>query len=452
MRLRLLAVAPLALLAGLVLSPRPDAFAGPPVTGYPDSIAALGDSITRATNSQLFGDNVENSWATGASPAVDPYYARLLAAHPPIAGNRYNDAVAGARMTHLDGQAAAAVSQGAELVFIFMGSNDVCTSSEASMTSVATFQAQFEAALATLSAGLPDSRLAVLSIPDIYNLWAILKDNATARGVWDFADICQSMLVNPLSTAPADVQRRANVRQRNIEYNDVLHDVCAQYAHCKFDDYLGFNTAFTPAHVSDLDYFHPSIAGQALIAQLAWDSAFDFSDVTPPVSGSMGAAASGGAMVSLSASDASGVNGIEYQAGGPWQTATAPFFTAEGTLLTWRAVDANGNSEASHSCRVGTWSWPAADDDCDGYATAHELNLGTEPADACGFTAGGTTPSENWPPDLVPTNTITIQDVLAMKPVFNGVSPRLDFVPSGGTVTIQDVLSLKPFFNKTCTP
>jgi alpha-tubulin suppressor-like RCC1 family protein len=91
------------------------------------------------------------------------------------------------------------------------------------------------------------------------------------------------------------------------------------------------------------------------------------------------------------------------------------------------------------------------DFDCDGFAGSHEGLLGTDPNDPCGFIAGGGTPSETWPPDLLPTNTITIQDVLALKPVFGGSSARHDLVTSG-TITIQDVLAIKPYFGKSCTP
>jgi hypothetical protein len=98
------------------------------------------------------------------------------------------------------------------------------------------------------------------------------------------------------------------------------------------------------------------------------------------------------------------------------------------------------------------WLVPMGDSDCDGYTGSHEMALGTDPGDSCGFIAGGMTPSESWPPDFVPTNVVNIQDVLAMKPVFNGTSARHDLVPSSGTINIQDVLSIKPFFNRTCTP
>jgi hypothetical protein len=98
---------------------------------------------------------------------------------------------------------------------------------------------------------------------------------------------------------------------------------------------------------------------------------------------------------------------------------------------------------------------PAGDADCDGFTGTAETTYGTDPNDPCGFIAGGGTPSESWPPDLLASNTITIQDVLALKPVFGqGVPPasaRYDILISGA-ITIQDVLALKPYFGKSCVP
>jgi len=251
------------------------ALAEPEAAGWPDSMAALGDSITQAANSSGIGDQPQNSWSTGTNAVVDSVYLRILSQNPGISGNNFNDSVSGARMTHLDGQAASAVSQGVELVTILIGANDVCTDTEASMTPVATFQAQFETAMATLSSGLPDARIAVGSIPDIYHLWEILHDDLLAVVFWDGFSICQSLMENAMSLAAEDVQRRANVRQRNIDFNTVLENVCATYVHCRFDGNAGFNTAFGTEHVA-FDYFHPSVAGQALAASVAWAAWFDF--------------------------------------------------------------------------------------------------------------------------------------------------------------------------------
>lgn len=95
------------------------------------------------------------------------------------------------------------------------------------------------------------------------------------------------------------------------------------------------------------------------------------------------------------------------------------------------------------------------DPDDDGWSTAAELLIGTNPDVGCGYTAGGDPASENWPADLIESNSVTISDVLALKPVFNAtvppVSPRYDLAPSG-SITISDVLSLKPVFNVSCAP
>ncbi len=81
------------------------------------------------------------------------------------------------------------------------------------------------------------------------------------------------MLANPTSTKRADVNRRAAVRQRNIDFNTQLAQVCATYTNCIFDNNAIFNTAFTTSDVSTIDYFHPSVAGQKKLANTAWTAA-----------------------------------------------------------------------------------------------------------------------------------------------------------------------------------
>lgn len=243
---------------------------------YPRSIASTGDSITRAFNTGWlpFSDNVAASWATGWDSRVQSHYLRLRAVRPEITGNNYNDAQSGARMRDLPGQMARAASQKAEYVTVLMGANDVCTDTEGGMTSVADFRSQFTAAMETIKSQAPKARVLVVSIPDIRRLWVLFKDDFLARVAWATFDICQSMLANPRSTDPADVERRARVRQRNIDFNAVLADVCARFARCKFDGNAVFNTAFSRSDVSGRDYFHPSIAGEAKLAAVTWKAGF----------------------------------------------------------------------------------------------------------------------------------------------------------------------------------
>lgn len=82
------------------------------------------------------------------------------------------------------------------------------------------------------------------------------------------------MLANPTSIAQADVDRRARVLQRIVNYNVALAEVCAQYRHCRFDGGAAFDAQFTKADVIHLDYFHPSLSGQAKLAAGTWPLSF----------------------------------------------------------------------------------------------------------------------------------------------------------------------------------
>jgi lysophospholipase L1-like esterase len=244
----------------------------------PSAMASVGDSITRAfdTGPTPYVDYPPASWSTGIASSVYSHYLRLLAMGAPIARRSYNDAASGAKMADLSAQMAVVNAQHVGYVTVLMGGNDVCASSESRMTSVADFAIQFRIAMKILQLGSPRARAYVVSIPDIYRLWAILKDDPVAQLVWTIAGICQSMLANPQSMAPADVLRRLRVRQRNIEFNAVMKWICEnEYAStCRFDGNADFNTPFTTADVSTRDYFHPSLDGQAKLAAVTWAAGY----------------------------------------------------------------------------------------------------------------------------------------------------------------------------------
>ena len=237
----------------------------------PKSMATIGDSITRAANVCCwYGDHPANSWSSGGAvwDRVASHYERLRAIDPGITVR--NNAVSGARMSDGPTQAQQAVAQGAHYVTILLGANDLCTPSPETMTATETFRAQFRQTMETLAAGLPGgSRIFVASIPDVYQLWRIYHTNPVARVVWDVADICQSLLATERSA-----QQRQNVRTRNIEFNTVLEQECAAVARCLFDDNAVFNFQFGSGHVSKLDYFHPSLSGQAALAEVTWNATF----------------------------------------------------------------------------------------------------------------------------------------------------------------------------------
>jgi lysophospholipase L1-like esterase len=253
-----------------VLAVASSASAAPPV---PNSIASIGDSITRAFDVCCwYGDHPAQSWSTGggAFDGITSHYERILALKPTIYGHNYNDAKTGAKMRDAAGQAQAAVAQGARYVTVLIGANDLCTSTTASMTTVADFEAQFSTAMQVLAAGLPtDAHVFVSSIPDIHQLWVLFHSNLAAELVWSAAGICQSML-SPNNT---DADRQA-VADREYAFNQVLANVCSHYTFCRFDGNATFNYTFSTSDVSGLDYFHPSRSGQAKLASLTWQNSW----------------------------------------------------------------------------------------------------------------------------------------------------------------------------------
>lgn len=245
-------------------------------TPLPRSMASTGDSITRAFNTGWFPyiDNPSASWSTGTNSSVRSHYTRLLALQPQISGHAYNDAKSGAKMVDLNGQLTTAAGQRVDYVTVLMGGNDICTSSESTMTSVTNFRAQFSAAMQTITAKSPRTFVYVVSIPNVYQLWNVLHNDLAAQAVWWTFSVCQSMLANPTSTSQADIDRRSRVLQRNIDFNTALQSICAQYTKCRFDGNAVFNTAFTASDVTTRDYFHPSVAGQAKLAAVTWAAGY----------------------------------------------------------------------------------------------------------------------------------------------------------------------------------
>jgi lysophospholipase L1-like esterase len=254
------------------------ALAAPAAAVYPSSMAATGDSITKAFNSCAtpFTDCPANSWATGTNATVNSFYLRIRAANPAITGNQFNDARSGAEMVALPEQVTRAIGQRVEYVTIAMGANDACGINEAAMTPVADFQAQFQSAINLLRTRLPAARISVVSIPNVHYLWRIFHTDPAAVAAWESLDVCQSMLANAASTASADAARRNRVLRRIVEYNEVLSAICAAYTQCRYDRGTGFNYRFATSEVSTNDYFHPNVTGQRAIARIEWGATWVF--------------------------------------------------------------------------------------------------------------------------------------------------------------------------------
>ncbi len=242
----------------------------------PDSMAALGDSITQAYDAtptkHLLTDQPQWSWSTGYAGAkvVDSQYERLLTAGDrslKSKGHSANFSVVGAKMNALYGQAVKAVAMKASYVTILMGANDLCTSTVAGMTSVATFKTEFTSALSELQK-IHGVHIFVDSIPNLYFLWQLFHKNPSAEQIWSLG-ICQSML----SKNGTNAQRQAVVAREKAD-NGVLSSVCATFSNCRFDKDAVFNYHFSAKQISSFDFFHPSISGQGKLAALSWANSF----------------------------------------------------------------------------------------------------------------------------------------------------------------------------------
>lgn len=231
-------------------------------------MAALGDSITQAYSACCSqGEQPLNSWSTGngRGDGVTSHYQRVLQLTPGIAGKNFNNSVSGAKASDLPRQALEAAGQGAEYVTVLIGANDVCTPSLDTMTPVDDFRASVTRALGTLEQVRPRPQVLVASIPNIYRLWSVLQDDPAAQAAWSAARICQALL----AASNTEDMRQQFVR-RQLAFNAVLAEACAQFRSCRTDGGVVYAYNFTASDVSVLDYFHPSVKGQATLADITW--------------------------------------------------------------------------------------------------------------------------------------------------------------------------------------
>ena len=116
--------------------------------------------------------------------------------------------------------------------------------------------------------------------------------------------------------------------------------------------------------------------------------------------------------------------------------------------------DGDGFADSVDGCpsTPTVWPTPIGDEDCDGWTTANENFIGTNPNLACS--------TDNWPPDFNDSLQVDIFDVLFLAPpVFFSTPPgppydaRLDLNADGIIIDIFDVLTMAPpIFFATCTP
>ena len=246
-------------------SPKPT----PAWDSSPASLAAVGDSITRGFDAcGILTDCPDVSWATGSSTQVDSLAVRLLG-KARAAERSWNYAVSGARMADLSAQMSQAASRAPALVTVMVGANDACRDSTAAMTPVADFRAGFEDALSVLREKAPKAQVYVASVPNLKRLWSQGRTNPMGKQVWKLG-VCPSMLADADALDAAATERRNTVQERVEEYNAVLKQVCGKDAHCRYDGGAVYDYRFGTDQLSHWDWFHPSVNGQARLAEIAY--------------------------------------------------------------------------------------------------------------------------------------------------------------------------------------
>lgn len=251
---------------------RPPAASSAPATGSPApaAVAVVGDSISLGVNAcdpQQACPAV--SWATGTDASVDSIVQRLTAASGTVPATTVL-ARAGANVS----EAAAALGKSpaidADLVLVLLGANDACTASVSAVTPVDRFAASYARVLDDIHAAAPAARVVAYSVPDLLHLWELGRTDPRAVALWNASRSCRSLLADADSDSAADTARRTAIGATITGYNAAIAAACARVSWCTSDDGALAATEFTAEDVSDVDYFHPSAAGQAALAAGAW--------------------------------------------------------------------------------------------------------------------------------------------------------------------------------------
>ncbi|GAA1467010.1 SGNH/GDSL hydrolase family protein [Microbacterium thalassium] len=234
------------------------------------AMAVVGDSITLGVSACGSQEACpQASWAVGSEPEVDSIVQRIndeLGANPratPIAR-------LGAGVDYGVDSVDLIASTGADLVLILLGANDACKPTVDEVTPPAEFAAQYSAMLTGIAEALPDTRIVALSVPDVLRLWELGRTDPETVAMWGASPSCRSLLAEADSDATADVERRAAIEETVDAYDAAIIAACDAVEQCTSDDGAVHAVRFEVEHVSAIDSFHPSIAGQAALADAAW--------------------------------------------------------------------------------------------------------------------------------------------------------------------------------------
>jgi lysophospholipase L1-like esterase len=261
-------------------TPSPTSDVPPPL---PAMLAAVGDSYSQAYSvapGSLY-DHPQYSWVVGTakSDGVTSLLEHLRAAgaSPTVV----DAATSGKKMVDAPRQALEVVAAAANLepgktayVTFELGTNDLCDDPK---TSIADFTGQLDTAIETLEVGLPGgSRLLMMAVPDFRHFRDITQADPVTKAA--FLETRNSSRCAPFlgANSPMSLDDAGAVLDA---YNAALEAACARlnsatganaHLQCTWNLDLLSERDFTVKDLSRVDYFHPSLSGQAKMAAAAW--------------------------------------------------------------------------------------------------------------------------------------------------------------------------------------
>ena len=256
-----------------------------PGTPMPSLLAAIGDSYSQgySVSPSNLGDHIAFSWVIGSArnDGVFSLYERFKAigGSPTVldaatSGRQMKDAP---RQANLVVAAAKKLKPGQTAYVTFeLGTNDLCADPDPK-TDPVSFGTDLATAFSTLRAGLPaGSRILMLPVPDFRHFYDITQASSAARA--NLA-LPQNSFRCPPYLGDSGPFSMVQANDYLARYDTALEGACSAITatdspsgklYCTYNATLLANTDFRIADLSTVDFFHPSLSGQARMAANAW--------------------------------------------------------------------------------------------------------------------------------------------------------------------------------------
>lgn len=227
-------------------------------------VGALGDSISTGFNARRLGDNREFSWSTGNGSGLNSQSVRI-AKKRNIPVVSYNEAIAGSTINDLQRQVNRLLRHTPDYVTITIGANDICQWDSDYSQNQLEFREKLTQVIRKLVSHNSNVKIIMIPIPNLYHLWEMSHKISGCQEIWDTMKMCQPLLDKSLTI---------DERLTFMERWEIANNIIAEMAYY-FPDQIRFqpelaNFRFEWHHLSPKDCFHPSIAGQNLMADFAW--------------------------------------------------------------------------------------------------------------------------------------------------------------------------------------